>query len=210
MGKRSTWMLAVATIGIGVWVGSSFTTVSNASSQLGSVDDPVVTKSYVDQQIQKALGGNLNSGASNSSSGSSANNNSNTSSGTKNNSSSSSNNSSSSSNTSNSNTGAATGSSSNSASTSATTKIDIVELRPGKTLIAAAGTQIIVRHGNATVYSVDTNGIVDVTAGTDLGGNQTIANNHLLLFPRDGRGVMVTANQTSNATLMVIGSYDVQ
>lgn len=210
MGKRSTWMLAVATIGIGVWVGSSFTTVSNASSQLGSADDPVVTKSYVDQQIQKALGGNLNSGASNSSSGSSANNNSNTSSGTKNNSSSSSNNSSSSSNTSNSNTGAATGSSSNSASTSATTKIDIVELRPGKTLIAAAGTQIIVRHGNATVYSVDTNGIVDVTAGTDLGGNQTIANNHLLLFPRDGRGVMVTANQTSNATLMVIGSYDVQ
>ncbi len=210
MGKRSTWMLAVATIGIGVWVGSSFTTVSNASSQLGSADDPVVTKSYVDQQIQKALGGNLNSGTSNSSSGSLANNNSNTSSGTKNNSSSSSNNSSSSSNTSNSNTGAATGSSSNSASTSATTKIDIVELRPGKTLIAAAGTQIIVRHGNASVYSVDTNGIVDVTAGTDLGGNQTIANNHLLLFPRDGRGVMVTANQTSNATLMVIGSYDVQ
>ncbi|MCL9661846.1 hypothetical protein L2089_14180 [Paenibacillus hunanensis] len=210
MGKRSTWMLAVATIGIGVWVGSSFTTVSNASSQLGSADDPVVTKSYVDQQIQKALGGNLNSGTSNSSSGSSANNNSNTSSGTKNNSSSSSNNSSSSSNTSNSNTGAATGSSSNSASTSATAKINIVELRPGKTLIAAAGTQIIVRHGNATVYSVDTNGIVDVTAGTDLGGNQTIANNHLLLFPRDGRGVMVTANQTSNATLMVIGSYDVQ
>ncbi|GGJ01492.1 hypothetical protein [Paenibacillus hunanensis] len=210
MGKRSTWMLAVATIGIGVWVGSSFTTVSNASSQLGSADDPVVTKSYVDQQIQKALGGNLNSGASNSSSGSSANNNSNTSSGTKNNSSSSSNNSSSSSNTSNSNTGAATGSSSNSASTSATAKIDIVELRPGKTLIAKAGTQIIVRHGNATVYSDGTNGIVDVTDGTDLGGNQAITNNHLLLFPRDGRGVMVTANQTSNATLMVIGSYDIQ
>ncbi len=210
MGKRSTWMLAVATIGIGVWVGSSFTTVSNASSQLGSADDPVVTKSYVDQQIQKALGGNLNSGASNSSSGSLANNNSNTSSGTKNNSSSSSNNSSSSSNTSNSNTGAATGSSSNSASTSATAKIDIVELRPGKTLIAKAGTQIIVRHGNATVYSDGTNGIVDVTDGTDLGGNQAITNNHLLLFPRDGRGVMVTANQTSNATLMVIGSYDIQ
>ncbi len=210
MGKRSIWMLAVATIGIGVWVGSSFTTVSNASSQLGSADDPVVTKSYVDQQIQKALGGNLNSGASNSSSGSSTNNNSNTSSGTKNNSSSSSNNSSPSSNTSNSNTGAATGSSSNSALTSATAKIDIVELRPGKTLIAKAGTQIIVRHGNATVYSDGTNGIVDVTDGTDLGGNQAIANNHLLLFPRDGRGVMVTANQTSNATLMVIGSYDVQ
>ncbi len=210
MGKRSTWMLAVATIGIGVWVGSSFTTVSNASSQLGSADDPVVTKSYVDQQIQKALGGNLNSGASNGSSGSSTNNNSNASSGTKNNSSSSSNNSSSSSNTSNLNTGAATGSSSNSTSTSATAKIDIVELRPGKTLIAAAGTQIIVRHGNGTVYSDGTNGIVDVTDGTDLVGNQAIANNHLLLFPRDGRGVMVTANQTSNATLMVIGSYDVQ
>lgn len=210
MGKRSTWMLAVATIGIGVWVGSSFITVSNASSQLGSADDPVVTKSYVDQQIQKALGGSLNSSTSNNSSSSSANNNSNTSSGTKNNSSSSSNNSSSNSNTTTSNTGTTAGSSTNSSSTSAAAKIDIVELRPGKTLIAKAGTQVIVRHGNATVYSDGTNGIVDVTDGTDLGGNQVIANNHLLLFPRDGRGVMVTANQTSNATLMVIGSYDVQ
>jgi hypothetical protein len=188
MKKRSTWILAVTTIGIGVWVGSSFTTVSNASSQLGSADDPVVTKSYVDQQIQKALGGNLNTGTSNSSTGSSTNNNSNTSSGTKNNS----------------------GSSTSTSSSSSTAKIDIVELRPGKTLIAKAGTQIIVRHGNATVYSDGTNGIVDVTEGTDLAGNQAIANNHLLLFPRDGRGVMVTANQTANATLMVIGSYDIQ
>ncbi|MFD1887494.1 hypothetical protein [Paenibacillus wenxiniae] len=210
MKKRSTWLLAVATIGIGVWVGSSFTTVSNASSQLGSADDPVVTKSYVDQQIQKALGGNLNTGSSNNSSSSSTTNNSNTSSGTKNNTSSSTNTSSSNSNTTNANAGTTTGSSATSAATSATSKIDIVELRPGKTLIAKAGTQIIVRHGNATVYSDGTNGIVDVTAGTDLGGNQAIANNHLLLFPRDGRGVMVTANQTSNATLMVIGSYDVQ
>lgn len=210
MKKRSTWILAVATIGIGVWVGSSFTTVSNASSQLGSADDPVVTKSYVDQQIQKALGGNLNTGTSNSSTGSSTNNNSNTSSGTKNNTGSSTSTSSSSSNSTSSNAGSTTGSTANSTSASAIAKIDVVELRPGKTLIAKAGTQIIVRHGNATVYSDGTNGIVDVTDGTDLAGNQAIANNHLLLFPRDGRGVMVTANQTANATLMVIGSYDIQ
>ncbi|WP_322906494.1 hypothetical protein [Paenibacillus campi] len=208
MKKRSTWILAIATIGIGVWVGSAFTTVSNASSQLGSADDPVVTKSYVDQQIQKALGGNLNS----SSSTSASNNSSNTSSGSKNNSTAPSGSSSTSSSTSTTSpsTSTTTGNSTTNSSVTAASNINIVELAPGKTLLAKAGTEVIVRHGNAVVFSPGANGIVDVTAGTDLGGGQMIANNHMLLFPRDGRGVMVVSSQSSNATLMVIGSYVVQ
>ncbi len=204
MKKRSTWMLAIATIGIGVWVGGSFTTISSASSQLGSADDPVVTKSYVDQQIQKALGGNLTTNPSSSS----TTNNSNTSSGSKNNTSSSS--STGSNSSTNANNGTNTGTPTGSVSNSASATIDIVELRPGKKLIAKAGTQVIVRNGNATIYSDGSNGVVDITDGTDLAGGQAILKNHLLLFPRDGRGVAVDVGQSYNVTLMVIGGYGIQ
>lgn len=198
MKKRSTWLLAIATVGIGIWVGSSFTTVSNASSQLGSSDDPVVTKSYVDQQIQKALGGSLNTSATSSNSNSSSTNSGNSSSSTTN-----TNNTSSTANTGSNTTGTSTSTNSNS-------KVSIVELRPGKKLIANAGTQVIVRKGKASVYSDASNGIIDITSGIEVGASQVISNNHLLLFPRDGRGVTVDAASSSNATIMVIGSYGVQ
>lgn len=190
MKKYATWLMATATIGIGIWVGSSFITISDASSQLGSADDPVVTKSYVDQQIQKALGGSSSSSASNTSNNSS----------TKN------------------NTPAvpvspptttpATPTPSSVTTPTLTTKV--VEIRPGKKLIAAAGTEIIVRTGKAVVYSSDKNGILDLTAGSEMGGSQAIPNNHLLLFPRDGRGVEVAMTQGYNATVLVIGDYKIQ
>jgi len=193
MKKYATWLMATATIGIGIWVGSSFVTISSASSQLGSADDPVVTKSYVDQQIQKALGG---------SSSSSVGNTNNSNSGTKN------------------NTPTApvtppvstapTPTTTPSATSSSTITTKVVEIRPGKKLIAAAGTEVIIRTGKAVVYSSEKNGILDLTAGSEMGGSQAIPNNHLLLFPRDGRGVEVALTQGYNATVLVIGDYKIQ
>lgn len=195
MKKYATWLMATATIGIGIWVGSSFITISDASSQLGSADDPVVTKSYVDQQIQKALGGSASSSVGNTSNNNSS---------TKN------------------NTpitpttpvtppvSTAPTNTTPSATSSTTTTTKVVEIRPGKKLIAAAGTEVIVRTGKAVVYSSDKNGILDLTAGSEMGGSQAIPNNHLLLFPRDGRGVEVALTQGYNATLLVIGDYKIQ
>lgn len=197
MKKYATWLMATATIGIGIWVGSSFVTISSASSQLGSAADPVVTKSYVDQQIQKALGGNSSSSVGNTN---------NSNSGTKN-------------NTPTpvtppiSTTPAApatTPSVTPSVTSSPTTTTKVVEIRPGKKLIASAGTEVIVRTGKAVVYSSDKNGILDLTAGSEMGGSQAIPNNHLLLFPRDGRGVEVALTQGYNATVLVIGDYKIQ
>ncbi|MDQ1235899.1 hypothetical protein QE450_003397 [Paenibacillus sp. SORGH_AS306] len=191
MKKYATWLMATATIGIGIWVGSSFVTISSASSQLGSADDPVVTKSYVDQQIQKALGG---------SSSSSTGNTNNSNSGTKN----------------NTPTTPVTPPVSTaptttpSATSSSTITTKVVEIRPGKKLIAAAGTEVIIRKGKAVVYSSEKNGILDLTAGSEMGGSQAIPNNHLLLFPRDGRGVEVALTQGYNATVLVIGDYKIQ
>lgn len=192
MKKYATWLMATATIGIGIWVGSSFITISDASSQLGSADDPVVTKSYVDQQIQKALGSNISSSASNTSNNSS----------TKNNTSAVP--------VSPPTTTPATPTPTPSSVTTPTLTTKVVEIRPGKKLIAAAGTEIIVRTGKAVVYSSDKNGILDLTAGSEMGGSQAIPNNHLLLFPRDGRGVEVAMTQGYNATVLVIGDYKIQ
>lgn len=191
MKKYATWLMATATIGIGIWVGSSFITISDASSQLGSADDPVVTKSYVDQQIQKALGGSSSSSVGNTSHNNSSSKN---------------------------NTPApvappvstAPTNITPSATSSTTTTTKVVEIRPGKKLIAAAGTEVIVRTGKAVVYSSDKNGILNLTAGSEMGGSQAIPNNHLLLFPRDGRGVEVALTQGYNATLLVIGDYKIQ
>lgn len=192
MKKYATWLMATATVGIGIWVGSSFITISDASSQLGSADDPVVTKSYVDQQIQKALGGSSSSSA-----GSTSNNNSSTK-----------NNTPTTPVTPPVSTAPTTTTPSATSSTTTTTKV--VEIRPGKKLIAAAGTEVIVRTGKAVVYSSDKNGILNLTAGSEMGGSQAIPNNHLLLFPRDGRGVEVALTQGYNATVLVIGDYKIQ
>jgi hypothetical protein len=53
-------IVAAGAIGCGVWIGSMLTTFASgipAAGQPGSTEDPVVTKSYVDEQIQNALSG---------------------------------------------------------------------------------------------------------------------------------------------------------
>ncbi|WP_046227666.1 hypothetical protein [Paenibacillus dauci] len=207
MKKHSTWLLAAGTVVIGIWAGSSLTTVTSASSQLGSADDPVVTKSYVDQQIQKALGGTISSTDSKT--------NTNTSKNTLPPNSSTSNTSSSSADknaTNNTPAVPTTGNASsslNGTGSSTSSNVNIVELRPGKKLIAEAGTQMIVRTGKAKVYSDGANGLIDITVGNELGSAQAAPNNHLLLFPREGRGVEVDSSLRYNATIMVIGNYKV-
>lgn len=208
MKKYSTWLMAAGTIVIGIWAGSSMTTVTSASSQLGSADDPVVTKSYVDQQIQKALGGKISSTDSNTTGSKTTLPSSSNTTGT----SSSSTNKNTASNTVTPSTGTGnTGSTvtNTGAGSSTSSNVNIVELRPGKKLIAEAGTQMIVRTGKAIVYSDGANGLIDITVGNELGSAQPAPNNHLLLFPREGRGVTVDSSMRYNATIMVIGNYKV-
>lgn len=52
--------MAAVAIGGGIWIGSVMNITADGASvtsQPGTADDPVVTKSYVDQAIQKAIGG---------------------------------------------------------------------------------------------------------------------------------------------------------
>ncbi|MBR2565051.1 MAG: hypothetical protein IKE29_10560 [Paenibacillus sp.] len=190
--------LAALTIGVGVWIGSVYndTATGAGTIQPGTADDPVVTKSYVDQQIQQALGGKLPSG--NSSTGNGTN--------------------SSSGNTTSPSTGngsAATGNAGGSSkdpelpplATGATDNVEIVTVKPGQQLLGKSGAEFIVRSGKAVIVSEGKNGVADLTDGVDLTNGQAAPSNHLLSFPRDGRGITVLDGNKYSLTVMVRGGY---
>lgn len=164
--------LSVAAIAGAVWAGSIVSNTAEGAnvSQPGTADDPVVTKSYVDQQIQKALGGGAVPTATAKP------------------------------------TASPTASPASSPAPSGNESV-IVDVKPGQTLIASAGAEFIVRAGKAVVYSQDANGVADLTAGADIANGQPAPMNHLLSFPRDGRGIMVQDGQKMGLTVMVRGGY---
>ncbi len=54
-------ILAAALVGVTIFAGQVWADVAGAPGVPGSADDPVVTKSYVDQKIQQALAGGAGS-----------------------------------------------------------------------------------------------------------------------------------------------------
>ncbi|WP_339817970.1 hypothetical protein MKZ15_21280 [Paenibacillus sp. FSL R7-0216] len=169
---KTGWKIATAVVLVGgsVWAGSLLSMqAEGAGTTPGTADDPVVTKSYVDQAIQQAIGGGGSSTAPSTPS-----------------------------------TGGSGGSSSSEAG------IQIVDVKPGKILVAAAGAEFIVRSGKAVIYSADSNGVADLTDGKDIPNGGAVANNHLLSFPREGRGIQVQDGDTHNLTVMVRGGYQIK
>ncbi|WP_422658594.1 hypothetical protein ACK8P5_23500 [Paenibacillus sp. EC2-1] len=154
---------------VGFIVGAILNTSADgaSSTQPGTTDDPVVTKSYVEQQIQKALG---NGGGA----------------------------------TEPSNPGTP------SEPSQSGDEIKVVTIKPGKILIAKAGAEFIVRSGKAVIYTQDANGVADLTDGVDLLNGQAAPSNHLLSFPREGRGIKVKDGLNSNMVVMVRGGYTLQ
>lgn len=177
--------LAALAIGVGVWVGSVYsnTAIGAGTSQPGTADDPVVTKSYVDQQIQKALGGGASTGSGNSSGNNSG-------------------------STGTGNSGSTGGDTSLPPLVSgASDAVEIVTVKPGQQLIGKSGAEFIVRSGKAVIVSEGTNGVADLTDGIDLTNGQAAPTNHLLSFPRDGRGITVLEGNKYSLTVMVRGGY---
>ena len=96
---------------------------------------------------------------------------------------------------------------------------EVVEVPAGNSLICGDGTEIILRSGEARSISKITtvvkdgkeeiidNGLTDVTAGKDLGMDEKIIANHLLIVPRDdGRG----ARTLKNSFFLVKGKYEIR
>ncbi len=65
----------------------------------------------------------------------------------------------------------------------------------GQKIIGEEGTEIILRSGAAVSYSPNSDGIVNATKGLDLKNGEYIGKNNILIVPRsDGRGVSVTSD----------------
>lgn len=169
MRKSYKMGLGVLIVGSSILVGSFLNfQVTGAGTTPGTTDDPVVTKSYVDQQIQQALNGG-GGGATN-----------------------------------------PTNPTNPTQPSQGTEEVKNVALKPGKILIADAGTEFIVRSGNAVIYTEVSSGVADLTDGKDLLNGQVAPKNHLLSFPREGRGIQVKEGQTSNLIVMVRGGYTIK
>ncbi len=85
----------------------------------------------------------------------------------------------------------------------------VVNLNAGQFLQAGAGTEIILRAGNAEAVGNHLgDGISNVTSGQNLAGGAKVPLNHLLIVPRDdGRGVKALAYGGRPIIFMVRGEY---
>jgi hypothetical protein len=173
--KRILSLFLVIGVAIVTFSIYSNTSADGVTTQPGSVDDPMVTKSYVDEQVKLQVAAQINAQVNTevtaqieklkkdlSTSGSGS--------------------------------GAA---------------LKVVQLAAGQTLLAGAGSELIVRTGFVTAVSTDGNGIPDVTGGKDIAAKSPIALNHLLIFPSDKRGIKPDPKKKDPIFVMVRGGYNI-
>ncbi|WP_348620791.1 hypothetical protein [Paenibacillus polymyxa] len=192
MKSRYKVSLAAVLLGGGIVAGSLMNnSVNGASSsgQPGTADDPVVTKSYVDQKIAQAIKGEGTASSTSSKATSSTTPATNATTNT---------------------TASGTSGAGKTSTPEQTEALKVVDVKPGQKLIAKAGSEFILRNGYAVVYSMDASGAIDITSGTEIVHNQTVEKNHLLSFPREGRGIQVKEGQKFGLVVMVRGGYTVQ
>lgn len=154
--------LVAVLFGSGFLAGSLFS--SNADGLVdpnmpGTANDPIVTKSYVDEAVKKLVAQELQKQRTGTGGDASA------------------------------------------------SRMTVIELKPGQKLLAGEGAEFIVRNGRAVAFSSDPNGIPDLTAGEDLPAGAEIPLNHLLLFPREGRGIEPHKEMKDTIYVMVRGPY---
>lgn len=141
--------LAVALFGSGLGIGTMVVSQADGSvnnKTPGSANDPIVTKSYVDEAIRKLAAGGAGGGEA---------------------------------------------------------ALKIVSMKDGERLVVSGGTEVILRSGKAEVISGDPEGASDLTEGADLRPGSAVPRNHLLLFPRDNRGIRAQGS----AIVLVRGAY---
>ncbi|MBE6613632.1 MAG: hypothetical protein E7632_14190 [Ruminococcaceae bacterium] len=84
----------------------------------------------------------------------------------------------------------------------------VIYLEQGAKLLAKSPMEVILRTGTAIVVSITSNGINDITDGTELYNAVEVPTFHCLLVPRgdDGRGIQVTSE---GAYIMVRGEHEI-
>lgn len=85
---------------------------------------------------------------------------------------------------------------------------EVVEVSKGQIVLLGAGSEAIVRSGETVAVSGMYGGLADVTPAKDLTTGQAISNQHLLISARDdGRGIKVHSDVSY---MLIRGSYSIQ
>lgn len=88
-----------------------------------------------------------------------------------------------------------------------TMSFKVVEVKAGHSLVAQAGTEMILRMGSCTVIGTQKGGLSDVTMGFDLADGIVVQGNHHLICPiGDGRGLKTS----TDCLIMVKGGYEIK
>ena len=84
----------------------------------------------------------------------------------------------------------------------------VVYLKKSAKLLAESPCEIILRSGSAIAVSITSNGVNDISDGTELYNASAVPLYHCLLVPRggDGRGIQITSDE---AYVMVRGDYQI-
>lgn len=84
---------------------------------------------------------------------------------------------------------------------------EVVTVPQGNSIFGKQGTEMIVRSGEGVVLASQGGGLQDMTEGTDLNDQSSVPKFHLIIIPReDGRGLY--ANK--ELIVMVRGGYTIQ
>jgi hypothetical protein len=155
--KGRTWLTYLCSIGLVVLLLAGFGTVL---AQQGSADDPLVTLSYLNNQLTPALLQQVDSKLETKSAQLSK----------------------------ELQTQVDSVLSSGGGSTASKT-YQVVTLTAGKTLLGKAGAEVLLRSGTCTCASSASPGLLDLTAGTVLENGGKLTANRLYLITADGKGV---------------------
>lgn len=84
---------------------------------------------------------------------------------------------------------------------------EVVRVPKGSIILGESGTEMVLRGGKATAIVSAMGGVLDATAGVDLWPDAPVAPNHMLVIPvGDGRGLAAQADMI----LIVKGRYTVK
>lgn len=84
----------------------------------------------------------------------------------------------------------------------------VVYLTKGQKVLPTGSAELVLRSGSASALAPDdTQGLSDLTSGSEIYKGSSVTINHQLLVPRaDGRGIVITS---SEAYVMVRGGYEI-
>ena len=83
----------------------------------------------------------------------------------------------------------------------------VVTLTQGQTLVGDVGCEVMLRVGTATCGTTDSVGLIDTTAGTNLGNGGALVTNHLYMVTISTRSVKATSGTVK---VLVRGPYTIR